>query len=324
MFTHRLRRAAAIALVPALLVGLTACGDDGDQTADTTTADIIAAPTTAAAEFPVTIDAANGAVEIPAQPTTIVSLSPTATEMLYAIGAGDQVVAVDDESNYPPEAPITDLSGFTPNVEAISGYEPDLVVVADDAADLTGALEPLGVPVLSLPAAATLDDVYTQIEQLGVATGQTGASEELAAELEAEVAAIVAELPDDAESLSFYHELDSTYYTATSSTFIGQIYDLIGLQNIADPADSEGAGYLQLNAEYIITSDPDLIFLADVKCCDQSIDTVAARPGWAEMAAVQNDAVIELDDDVASRWGPRVVDLLQQIAAAVEQVAPVG
>jgi iron complex transport system substrate-binding protein len=321
MFTHRLRRAVAVALAPAVLVGLTACGDDDDQTADTT-----APPTTAAAAFPVTIDAANGAVDIPAQPTAIVSLSPTATEMLYAIGAGEQVVAVDDQSNYPPEAPITDLSGFTPNVEAISGYEPDLVVVAEDAADLTSALEPLRVPVLSLPAAATLDDVYTQIEQLGVATGHTGASAELAADLETEVAGIVAELPDDADSLSFYHELDSTYYTATSSTFIGQLYDLIGLQNIADEADPEGAagGYPQLNAEYIITSDPDLIFLADVKCCDQSIDTVAARPGWAELAAVQNDAVVELDDDVASRWGPRVVDLLQQIAAAVEQVAPAG
>jgi iron complex transport system substrate-binding protein len=253
----------------------------------------------------------------------IVSLSPTATEMLYAIGAGDQVIAVDDQSNHPPEAPMTDLSGFTPNVEAISGYEPDLVVVADDSAGLADALAPLGIPVLSLPAATAFDDVYTQLEQLGVATGHVGDAAEVAAGMQADIDEIVAGLPELAAPLTYYHELDNTYYSVTSDTFIGQVYGLLGLENIADAADPGGAsgGYPQLNAEFIITEDPDLVFLADVKCCGESAETVAARPGWADMTAVTTGAVVELDDDVASRWGPRIVDLLRQVSASVQQVA---
>jgi iron complex transport system substrate-binding protein len=344
MSTHRLRRAAVLALALAAAMTLAACGDDDDTTAASATdppasattspapaatepaATEPAAPATTAASFPVTIDAANGPVAIPAEPAAIVSLSPTATEMLYAIGAGDQVIAVDDQSNYPPEAPMTDLSGFTPNVEAISGYEPDLVVVDDDSAGLTDALAPLEIPVLSLPAAESFDDVYTQLEQLGVATGHAGEAAAVAAGIRADIDEIVAGLPEAAAPLTYYHELDNSYYSVTSSTFIGQVYELLGLQSIADAADpnNEAGGYPQLNAEYIITEDPDLIFLADVKCCAQDATAVAARPGWADMTAVATDAVVELDDDVASRWGPRIVDLLRQAADAVQQVAPSG
>ena len=111
--------------------------------------------TAAVADGPFTvIEAANGTVEITARPEAIVSLSPTATEMLFAIGAGDQVVAVDEFSYYPEEAPVTELSGFTPNLEAIGAYAPDLVVVANDLDGIVGALEAVGVPVLLLPAAA--------------------------------------------------------------------------------------------------------------------------------------------------------------------------
>jgi iron complex transport system substrate-binding protein len=331
MSTHRLRRVMMLALVPT--VALVACGDDDtdtgaadpETTAVTATApDTPAAPdTTAVPTFPVTIEAANGPVEVAAEPTAIVSLSPTATEMLYSIGAGDQVIAVDDQSNYPPEAPMTDLSGFTPNVEAISGYEPDLVVVADDSAGLTAALAPLGIPVLSLPAATTFDDVYTQLEQLGVATGHVGEAAEVAAGMQADIDEIVAGLPELATPLTYYHELDNTYYSVTSDTFIGQVYGLLGLENIADAADPGGAagGYPQLNAEFIITEDPDLVFLADVRCCGESAATVGARPGWTDMTAVTSGAVVELDDDVASRWGPRIVDLLRQVSDSVQQVA---
>ncbi len=221
MLMHRLRRAVTVALA----LTIAACGDDDDQSTATTEAapatteaapaTTEAAPATteaAQATFPITIDAANGPVEIATEPTAIISLSPSATEMLFAIGAGEQVIAVDDQSNYPSDAPITDLSGFTPNVEAISGYEPDLVVVADDSADLTGALGPLGIPVLSLPAAQTFDDVYTQLEQLGAATGHLREAAELAAGLETEIGEIIADLPEQAASLSFYHELDGTFF----------------------------------------------------------------------------------------------------------------
>jgi iron complex transport system substrate-binding protein len=347
MSTHRLGRAAALALVLGATLTCAACGDDDTTSASATaaatdaggaaaavsatttpatTAEATSPPSSGEATFPVTIDAANGSVEITAQPQAVISLSPTATEMLYAIGAGEQVIAVDDQSNHPPEAPMTDLSGFTPNVEAISSYGPDLVVVADDPAGLTDALAPLGIPVLSLPAATVFDDVYTQLEQLGVATGHVGEAAEVVAGMQAQVDEIVAGLPETATPLTYYHELDNTFFSVTSDTFIGQVYGLLGLQNIADAADPDGAagGYPQLNAEFIITEDPDLIFLADVKCCGESAETIAARPGWADMTAVSTGAVVELDDDVASRWGPRIVDLLGQVSEAVGQVSASG
>ena len=118
-----------------------------------------------------TIDAANGKVTLDAMPTRIVSMSPTATEMLFAIGAGDQVVAADSYSNYPSDAPTTKLSAYEPNAEAIANYEPDLVVYAEDPGDLQSSLDKLKIPAISEPAAATLDDVYAQMEQLGQATG---------------------------------------------------------------------------------------------------------------------------------------------------------
>ncbi|HEY8094170.1 MAG TPA: ABC transporter substrate-binding protein [Acidimicrobiales bacterium] len=279
-------------------------------------------PTSVSAAFPMTIDAVNGPVTLGAQPGAIVSLSPTATEMLFAIGAGPQVTAVDDQSNYPAEAPITDLSGFEPNVEAIAAKQPDLVVVADDTAGLTASLGKLGIPVLSLPAAQSFDDMYQQIEQLGAATGNVGGAAELVGQMKTDIDAVVKSLPERATPLTYFHELDNTLYSATSKTFIGQVYGLLGLENIADAADPDGTGYPQLSQEFLIQANPDLIFLADTICCGQTAETVAARPGWDQLSAVQNGHVVPLSDDVVSRWGPRVVDFLKQAAAGVATVQP--
>lgn len=272
-----------------------------------------------ASGFPVTVEAANGPVELAERPERIVSLSATATEMLFAIGAGEQVAAVDDNSNYPPEAPTTDLAAFEPNVEAIAEYDPDLVVISDDIGDLVASLEALAIPVLVQPAAVSLEDTYEQIDELGDATGLTDGAEELSADIESRIAAIVASVPDIGGA-TYYHELDPTFFTATSATFIGELYSLLGLQNIADPADRDGSGYPQLSAEYIVKADPDLIFLADTKCCGESAESVAERPGWDRLSAVRTGSVVELDDDIASRWGPRIVDFLQRAASAVQEL----
>ena len=102
------------------------------------------------------------------------------------------------------------------------------------------------------------------------------------------------------------------------------MYSQLGLRNIADQAEGD-TGYPQLNAETIIAANPDLIFLADTKCCGESLDTVRARDGWADIAAVANGNVFAMDDDIASRWGPRVVEYMQQVADAAEQaLAPAG
>jgi iron complex transport system substrate-binding protein len=271
--------------------------------------------------FPVSVEAANGTVEIPERPERIVSLSPTSTEMLFAIGAGDQVEAVDDASNYPAEAPQTDLSGYEPNVEAIAGYEPDLAVMAEDPGGLETALEDLDLPVLAQPAAQSLDDTYLQIEQLGTATGHTEEAAALISDMQRDIGELVAAAPTFQQAPTYYHELDDTYFTVTSDTFIGQVYALVGLENIADAARGAGTGYPQLSAEYILQANPDLIFLSDTKCCGESAETVARRPGWDRIAAVQDGAVVELDDDVASRWGPRVVDFLRAVVETLQRLA---
>ena len=281
-------------LALALALALAGCGKDG-TTSDT------AAP----------------------QPQRIVSLSPTATEMLFAIGAGRQVVAVDGNSNYPKEAPTTDLSAYQPNLEAIAGYKPDLVVYSDDPGELAAGLAKLSIPAIHQPAATRLDDTYAQLDQLGQATGHAAEAGKLTAAMKAQIAKIAsADRPE--RPLTYYHELDKNLYTATSKTFIGQLYDQLGMKNIADAADKEGTGYPQLSAEYVVKADPDLIFLADTKCCGQSAKTVAARDGWDRLTAVRSGDVVELDDDVASRWGPRVVDFLKLVAAKVQALEGVG
>lgn len=275
------------------------------------------------AEFPVTMEAANGKVTIEKRPTRIVSLSPTATEMIFAIGAGKQVVAADNFSNYPPEAPKTDLSGFRPNVEAVTTYQPDLVVFSNDPGEFGSALKAVGIPAILQPAAKTLDDTYKQIRELGRATGNSQMAEGVVAEMKSDIRKIVASTPKLDQPLTYYHELDQTFFSATSKTFIGQVYSLLRLKNIADEADTQGSGFPQLSAEYIIKADPDLIFLADTKCCAQSYESVAARPGWDQITAVKERRVIELDDDIASRWGPRIVDFLQTLAKALRVPEPV-
>ena len=205
-------------------------------------------------------------------------------------------------------------------MEAIASYEPDLVVYATEPGDLGASLEGLGIPALQQDAAASLDDVYAQIDQLGMATGNASEATELVEGMRGDIDSIIDSIEPTEPPLSFYHELDDTYYSVTSSTFIGQLYALTGSVNIADEAKGAGGGYPQLSAEYIIQANPDLIFLADTKCCGQSSATVAERPGWGRIAAVERGDVISMDDDIASRWGPRVVDFLRRIAAAVEGV----
>jgi iron complex transport system substrate-binding protein len=277
----------------------------------------LAAPAGAATSpFPLRLHAADGTVVIPARPTRIVSLSPSGTEDLYAVDAGRQVVAVDAYSTYPATAPRTSLSGYTPNVEAIARYRPSLVVVADDTDNVIAQLGKLGIPVLLEPAPANLDGAYAEIEQIARATGHAAAATALVTRLRREVAAIVRSVPRPHPPITVYHELDQTYYSATSRSFIGQLYTLLGLKNIADKAGGTNA-YPQLSDEYIVASDPDLIVLADTVCCGQNAKTVAARPGWGTIAAVKDGAVLPVNDSIASEWGPRVVLFLKAVAGAV-------
>jgi iron complex transport system substrate-binding protein len=307
-----------------LALCIAGCGDDPSDATPATTAP--APPTTATATTAVATTAATSAPTTTAPvPQRIVSLSPTATEMLFAIGAGPQVVAVDDQSDYPAEAAKvkSNLSGYQTNVEAVAGYHPDLVVTSGDA-KLTSQLEALGLKVWVGEAASTFDDTYTQIEQLGAATGHVAEAAKVVADMQTDLAALAKEAPKPATPLTVFHEVDNTGYSAASNTFIGQVYAMFGLTNIADAA-KDPSGYPQLSAESIIAADPDLIFLADTKCCQQNLETVKARDGWSAITAVKEGHVFAMDDDIASRWGPRVVDYARQVHDALQQAAvPAG
>jgi iron complex transport system substrate-binding protein len=268
----------------------------------------VATTTPASATSPMAVSAT--------RPKRIVSLSPTATEMLFAIGAGRQVVAVDDQSNYPKAAPRTKLSGFQPNVESIAGYRPDLVILSDGT--VADSLRQLGIRVLVDPAANTLADSYRQLTELGTVTGNRAGATRVIGSMKADLHSLATSVPKRSPEPTVYYELDNTFFSASSKTFIGQILAMAGLKNIADQADSSGSGYPQLSQEYIITANPSFIFLADSKCCAQSAATVSARPGWSRIAAVTGRHVVTLDDDIASRWGPRVVQLFRTIVDATQ------
>jgi iron complex transport system substrate-binding protein len=271
----------------------------------------------------VTVKAGDGAVTITADPTRIVSLSPTTTEDLYAVGAGSRVVAVDQDSDYPAGVPKTSLSGLTPNIEAIAKYNPSLVISSQDSGGLVAGLKKLGVPVLIEPAAATLDAAYAEIEQVGQATGHAAQAATLVTSMKQQIAADVKQAGSSHKALTYYWELSaSPFYSATSATFIGQVVGLFGLRNIADKASKPAdGGYPQLSQEYVVTAKPQIIFLADNQAADggQAPAVVAKRPGWSGIPAVQDHEVIGLNDDVASRWGPRIPELVAEIAQAVEQ-----
>jgi iron complex transport system substrate-binding protein len=256
--------------------------------------------------------------------TRIVSLSPTATEMLFAIGADAQVLAVDDQSNYPSQVADKphDLSGYQPNVEAIAALKPDLVVIGDDSTGLSKQLEALGMTTWVGAAATSFDDVYRQIEQLGALTGHIGEAAELVSSMQTQIDATVKATPKPTKPLTYFHELDNTYYSVTQNTFIGQVYALFGLQSIAD-LQEVSSDYPQLSAESIIQADPDFIFLADGGF-GESPETVAARPGWANLKAVTGGHVAVVDADISSRWGPRIVDYIKDISAVVTQAVAAG
>jgi iron complex transport system substrate-binding protein len=310
-----------LATAAACVAALTGCGTSSSST--TSASDTTSASGTASAAFPVTVKAGNGAVTLKSDPTRIVSLSATITEDLYAVGAGGQVVAVDQNSDYPAGVPKTSLSGLTPNIEAIARYNPSLVVSSQDSGGLVAGMAKLGIPVLIEPATATIAAAYAQIEQVGQATGHAANAVTLVTSMKQQIAADVKRAGGGHKALTYYWELSANpFYSAASTTFIGQVVGLFGLKNIADRASKPaGGGYPELSQEYIVTAKPQIIFLADNQAADggQTPAVVAKRPGWSGIPAVRDHEVIGLNDDVASRWGPRLPELAAEIAQAIEQ-----
>jgi iron complex transport system substrate-binding protein len=308
--------AAALAAAAAACSSSSASSSAGSDVAGTTP--VIGPPPA----FPITVMTANGRVHLKSRPKAIVSLSPTATEMLYSIGAGGQVKAVDSDSNYPANAPHTKLSAYQPNVEAIAAYRPDLVIISNNIGGIAAKLAALSIPVLQLPAATNVTGVYLEFAQLGAVTGHVAQAEMEDFRLRADINQIVSSEPHHTAPLTYYYELSvNPYYSVTDSTFIGNLLSLLGMKSIADTATGAAAagGYPSLSSEFILKANPDYIILSDSGASGgQSPAAVTARPGWTVLTAVKSKHIIVLNADIASRWGPRIVDLLQTVAAGIK------
>jgi iron complex transport system substrate-binding protein len=264
-------------------------------------------------------------------PQCVVSLSPTATETLFAIGAGHQVQAVDKDSDYPTKGlPSKRIDSLNPSVEAVIGIcattsthpsaKPDLVVISYDANEIKEKLTAAGVKVVEQEPPTTVAGALAQIRALGALTGHVASADALASSIKGTIAKDIASVPSHkGKTLTAYYELDPTFYSLTSSTFVGSLLKSLGVVNIADAENTTAdAGYPQLSSEYIVSADPKIIFLADTLCCKASAATLAKRTGFSRIAAVKDHEVIGLNDDVASRWGPRLSLLMNELTAAVK------
>jgi iron complex transport system substrate-binding protein len=235
--------------------------------------------------------------------------------MLYDIGAGSQVAAVDEYSTYPPRAPRTKLTGDETSAEDYLHYRPDLVIVAYNEGTMAQQLTKLGIPDLVLPPATNLAGVYAQLSLLGAATGHHQQAAAAASSLQRTVTANVAAAHGKGQGQSYFIELDpEPLYTATSSTFIGAEFSLFGMRDIADRA-GHGSAYPQLSAEYLLAQDPDWVFLADTVCCHATAKTFGHRPGFSTLKAVRDGHVVPVNDSVASQWGPHTVDQFTRLLA---------
>ena len=264
-----------------------------------------------ASAFPLEVtDDGREAVSLEAPPSAIVSLSAAHVEVLYAIGAGDQLVAGDLFSDCPKAASeLAQLDSFTPSVEAITALEPDLVVLGFPDPDLEEALAGVGVSSLLLESPADVDGVMDDMRLLGRVTGHEEEAQALTVSMEERIDEIVADLPEG-EAPSVFHEVDNTLYSAGPGSFVGDLYEILKVENIAE---ATGEAFPLMSQEAIIAAAPDVIILAD-EAAGESAETVKARPGWDTIPAVQNDRIYPVDPDIISRPGPRLVEALETLA----------
>jgi iron complex transport system substrate-binding protein len=287
-------------------------------------ASVLATPAQAAAtKYPLTVKFGGYTTKIAKKPTKIISLSPSATEIFYAIGAGSQILAVDNLSNYPANAPVSEISAFDPSVEAILAKKPDLVLISIDstkAPQIRNALVKLGIPVLMEKAPATLQDVYAENTLLARVTDRQAGAVKLNASMAKSIKDTLAKAKKSSK-IRIYHEVDDTYFSVTSNTFIGTVYKDFGAVNIADAASvADNSGYPQLSAEYLLKSNPQVIFLSNAQY-GVTADSVSKRAGWSQISAVKNKKIVELPADIPSRWGPRLVDFYKLIGASLAKVS---
>ena len=238
-------------------------------------------------------------------PKRIISLSPSITEILFEIGSGNQVIAVDNLSNYPNEAPISDISAYDPNVEAISLLNPDLVILSYNIKNLKTALKKIGIETIYLPAPLNFEDILDQIDYLGLQTGNEDKAKKLISKMKNRMKTLQ-KLRENETAIKIYHEIDPNYYSPSKFSFIGDIYQKLNYKNVANKADISNLGYPKLSPELIISENPDLIVLPGKD--NKYVEKVKLRPGWSYIEAVKKNNFLLTNNDIASRWGPRILN----------------
>ena len=306
--------ASLFALVVVLLAPLPIVATVLAQRA-TPAATVCAATPTAAPVFPLTVtDDAGREVTIERPPERIVSIAPSNTEILYALGLQDRVVAVDTYSNYPPEASEKPQVGdyLEPDLESVVAAEPDLILAAElHLGTVLPELETLDLPAVVVEP-TNLDEVFASMLQVGTIAGEPARATELVCELQARVDLVTAAIAGAPRPRVFF-ELDPGLFTVGPGNFVADVIDRAGGDNIAADAAEM---WPQLSAEAVVSANPDVILLAD-EVAGVTPEQVAARPGWQGIAAVAQDRVVPIDPDLVARPGPRVVDGLEAVAAAL-------
>ncbi|MEW6505010.1 MAG: ABC transporter substrate-binding protein [Chloroflexota bacterium] len=262
-------------------------------------------------------------VTLAAPAQRVVSLAPSNTEILFAVGAGSQVVGRDNFSNYPPEAlelpGLGDFSGFS--TEQIVALNPDLVLLAEiHPPELVQSLEEAGLTVYYLKNPLTLEEMYSMLITVGELTGHKSDAEALVTQLSLRVAAVQQQLANIEERPTVFYEIDGTDpskpWTTGSGTFIDTLLEMAKAENVGR---AMGSQYGQMSIEALLEADPDFILLGDANF-GVTPEQVAARPGWGELTAVKEGRVLPFNDDLASRPGPRLVDGLEELARILHAV----
>lgn len=252
-------------------------------------------------------------IKLDSIPERIVSTAPTPTEMLFAVGAGDLVVGVDTYSDYPAEvANITKVGDYTLSTEVIISLQPDLIISSDLVPiSQLELLEDQGIPFVIL-ATRTLDDVLKDLRLVGILTGHVDEANELVDELEERIEAVTSktqavDLVKPRAYLEYY-----PYWTYGPGSFGDDLIALAGGINIAENTSSE---YPMLTSEFVIAQDPEIIVYTVGYMTTTTADEISSRPGWDVITAVSEGDIHSMDDNLLSRYGPRIVDGLEDMAA---------
>jgi iron complex transport system substrate-binding protein len=304
------------ALLVCAALGLSACATATQTAAPTTEAPPAATPTPEAVSL---TDGLDRTITLESQPMRIVSLAPSNTEILYAIGAGPQVVGRDDFSDYPVEAASVQSVGGNMGAydnEAIVALNPDLVLAAEiNTPEQVQALEDLGLAVFYLKNPTDLDGLFANLLMVGQMTGHTAEAEALVSSLKERVMAVDAKVSTVENKPIVFYELDATDpnapYTSGPGTFVDLLIARAGAQNLGNALESAWA---QISLEDLVVQNPQIILLGDAVWGGVTLETVAARAGWDQLDAVKNSQVFPFDDNLVSRPGPRLVDGIEQLA----------